>query len=315
MRGLARIAKRLGLVGVLVLSALAFAQDETYRLQPEDIIRIQVYNETQINAELPVGIDGKVSAPFVGIIQAAGRTTAEIEAELARLYIDRLRLREPRVAVTIIRFRQLKATVGGSVSRPGTYEVRPGDTVITLLNYGGGAIPDRADLRRATLRRAGSNEKIPLDLYSVLMRGDTSQNYEVQDGDELLIPEESSSRILVIGTVSQPGSYLYREPMTLADALSMARGEVPTRSKLSEITIIRKAPGMPGQYVRLKANFVNFVRKGDFTQNVMLEPGDLVFVPSTKTPDIGQVTNSLIAANILERFLREGLLGFRLLGR
>ncbi|MCK6632686.1 MAG: SLBB domain-containing protein [Fimbriimonadaceae bacterium] len=315
MRGLARIAKRLGLVGVLVLSALAFAQDETYRLQPEDIIRIQVYNETQINAELPVGIDGKVSAPFVGIIQAAGRTTAEIEAELARLYIDKLRLREPRVAVTIIRFRQLKATVGGSVSRPGTYEVRPGDTVITLLNYGGGAIPDRADLRRATLRRAGSNEKIPLDLYSVLMRGDTSQNYEVQDGDELLIPEESSSRILVIGTVSQPGSYLYREPMTLADALSMARGEVPTRSKLSEITIIRKAPGMPGQYVRLKANFVNFVRKGDFTQNVMLEPGDLVFVPSTKTPDIGQVTNSLIAANILERFLREGLLGFRLLGR
>ncbi len=315
MRGLATIAKRLGLVGVLVLSALAGAQDETYRLQPEDIIRIQVYNETQINAELPVGIDGKVSAPFVGIIQAAGRTTAEIEAELARLYVDKLRLREPRVAVTIIRFRQLKATVGGSVSRPGTYEVRPGDTVITLLNYGGGAIPDRADLRRATLRRAGSNEKIPLDLYSVLMRGDTSQNYEVQDGDELLIPEENSSRVLVIGTVSQPGSYLYREPMTLADALSMARGEVPTRSKLSEITIIRKAPGMPGQYVRLKANFVNFVRKGDFTQNVMLEPGDLVFVPSTKTPDIGQVTNSLIAANILERFLREGLLGFRLLGR
>lgn len=303
------------LVGILTVTAVVVvAQDTTYRLKPEDIIRVQIYNEAQVNALLPIGRDGNVSAPFVGTIRAEGMTTAELETALAKLYIEKLRLREPRVSVTIERFRDIRASVGGLVRNPGSYSVRQGDTVITLLNYAGGALIDRANMKRATLRRGASRELIPLDLHAILERGDTSQNYVIEDGDELTVPEDVNNRILVMGAVAQPGAYPFVEEMALADAISMARGEVANKSKLSEVLIIREMPGVPGRYLRLKANFVNYVRKGDNSQNVALMRGDLIFVPQTKTPDLNQIGNTLFSIIQLDRLFRDGIFGFRPFG-
>lgn len=315
MRSLNKVRTLLGMVLAWALCALALAQDGTYRLMPEDIIRIQVYNETQINALLPIGKDGNVSAPFVGIIRAQGKTTSELEAELKQEYIKKLRLREPRVSVTIERFRPVRAAVGGFVSRPGIYEVRPGDTVFSLLTQGGGPVPDRADLKRATLRRANTRELIPIDLYAMFFRGDMSQNYEVQDGDELIVPEETNNRIIVMGSVVNPGPFAYREGYRLSDAIAMARGPVPIRAMMSKTVIVREMPGQPGRYIQIVADYVRFQKKGDSTQNIELQPGDLVYIPDTKTPDLRTIGDTLNAAFFIDRIARDGLFGFRLIGR
>lgn len=296
-------------VGICIaLTALGvWAQDGTYRLQPEDILRIAVYNEQQVQAVVPIGKDGNISAPFLGIMRAAGKTTTELEADLAAEYVRKLRLRDPKVSVTIERYRIIRASVGGFVNRPGVYDVRPTDTILTLLNNGGGPVQDgRADLRRATLVRGGSREMIPIDLYAMLIKGDTSQNYILQDGDQLTVPEETKNRILVLGAVLQPGTYNYKEPMTVMDAISLARGEIRYRSKFSSITVIRERPGMPGNYLRIPVNLVAFITKGDAAQNISLEPGDVVFVPESRTPDTQQISaiSSSIANSlfILDRF-------------
>lgn len=303
----------LALMTLAFLSALAYCQgaaSSTYRIQPEDVLRILVYNEAQINADVPVGTDGNLSAPFVGMIHVEGKTTAEVESELAKLYIDKLRIRDPRVSVTIVKYRVLRASVGGFVVRPGLVEFRQGDTILTLLDSGGGPIPDRSDLRRATLRRANSKEVIPIDLYSMLIQGDTSQNYVLQDGDELTVPEETLDRILVQGSVQQPGVYAYKEPMTLADAITQAHGEIRRRSMLSKVLVIRQLKGQPGQYLRIQADFVRFVRKGDATQNVVLLPGDLVYVPETNSPDLAEVTSIAQSLFFLNNFYNNGIFGF-----
>jgi polysaccharide biosynthesis/export protein len=294
--------------------ASAQSTEPPYRLQPEDIIRVQIYNEPQVNADIPIGRDGNISAPFVGTVQVQGKTTSELEAELAEAYIRRLRLRDPRVSVTIIRFRPIRASVGGFSNRPGVFEMRPGDTLLTLLNQSGGPAPDRADLRRATLRRSNSRELIPIDLYAMLILGDMSQNYSIQDGDELIIPEETRNRVLVLGAVAQPGPYPYKEPMTLVDAISLARGEIRYRSKFSEIVVIRELRGQPGQYVHIRADFVRYLKNQDHTQNVRLEPGDVVFVPETRTPDFNQISALANTAFILDR-LGGGLLGLPIFRR
>ena len=312
MIGMMRIAAWALTATLCLLAALAGAQTTpTYRLQPEDVIRVMVYNEAQINQPLPIGVDGNVSAPFLGLVKCQGKTTYELELELTAMYSKVLKLRDPKVSGTIERFRAIRAIVGGFVGNPGIYEMRPGDSVVTLLNRGGGAVPDRADLRRATMRRAGSKELIPLDLYSMLIMGDTSQNYTVEDGDELTIPEETRNRILVMGDVASPGTYPYKEPMRLIDAISLSRGAVPNRAKLSETMVIRELPGQPGKYLRIQANLVNFVRKGDASQNIALLPGDLVYVPSTKTPDyriIGDVASTFFYIN---RLFTDGTFGMR----
>ncbi len=272
------------------------------RLQPDDVIRIQVYNQAQLQTDTPIGKDGYISAPFVGVVRAQGKTTQELADDLAVLFKKKLFLRDPMVSVTILTFRVLRATVGGSVQKPGTFPIRQGDTLVNLLNQGGGPITDVSDLRRATLRHADSREFIPIDLYALLNRGDLTQNYILQDGDELNVPTESNNRILVLGSVQGPGAYPYHEPMTLADAISVARGEVPTRARFSQVVITREKVGQPGQYIRIVANFTRFVRNGDQTQNIVLQPGDMVYVPETNTPDferIAAVANSAYLINIL----------------
>lgn len=297
---------------VLTLTAWSQTAQSTYRLKPEDVIRIQVYNEPQASVEIPIGSDGNISAPFVGTLRAEGKTTAELEAELRDRYIERLRLRDPKVSVIILRFREIFASVGGSVNRPGSVAIRPGDTIINLLNKGGGTITDIADLRRATLRRAGSgSELIPIDLYAMLNYGDMTQNYEVEDGDELLVPL-ANNRIIVLGQVQRPGIFGYREPMTLADAISLAGGEIPTRSWFSQTRIFRQQTGLPGSDIVIQADFVKYIRNHDSSQNVLLKPGDLIWVPETKTPDLNRLGNMVNSILFFQNVLGNGLFGFRI---
>lgn len=304
----------LALLLVLVTGAFAQRREETYRLRPEDVVQIQVYNEPQASAQVQVGRDGNITAPFVGIVRAQGKTTVELEADLRQLYIERLRLREPRVSVIITRFRPILATVTGFVGRPGVVEIRPGDTIANLLSKAGGAITDRADLRRATFRRAGTEELIPIDLFALINYGDLTQNYTVEDGDELNVPEESRNRILVLGLVQRPGTFPYKEPMTLADAVSLAGGEIPTRSRFSQTQVFRQVPGSPGAYQRIQVDFVRFIRKGDYSQNIELRPGDMVYVPETNTPDFNRIANTVTTFFFLGDVLRRVGIGLPIIG-
>jgi protein involved in polysaccharide export with SLBB domain len=160
------------------------------------------------------------------------------------------------------------------------------------------------------LRRAKSRELIPVDLYSVLVKGDTSQIYSLEDGDELYVPEQAKPFVMVLGAVQQPGPVQYRDPMTISDAITSARGGIPIRAKLSEIYIIRRTAA--GNDRRIKVDFVKYVKKGDGTQNVTLQPGDFVYVSETKTPDFDKIGSTLNSVFFLDRLVRDGFLGIRI---
>src|SRR5690606_14135839 len=125
------------------------AATSTYRLKPEDVITINIYRVQEVDAVLPIGPDGNISAPFVGTIQAAGKTTKELEHELAIACSEKLHLQDPIVSVTIRQFRLNFATATGAVARGGQYQVRPGDRVSApLAKAGGTTTTGSADLRR-----------------------------------------------------------------------------------------------------------------------------------------------------------------------
>lgn len=297
--------KSVWIVGIALACALAQAQAQngTYRLKTEDVIRILVYNQTDISATLIIGPDGNISAPFLGTMRAEGKTATELANELAEAYKLKLGLRDPIVTVVVDRFREIRATVIGQVNTPGVFEMKPGDTILTLYTRGGGQMRDNStDMRRAKLRRKGSNELIPIDLYAMLVKGDMSQNYEVEDGDELILPEETMNRIIVMGRVQAPGPYGYREPMTLMDAIAMARGEIEFRSKLSTVKVIRRVPGKPSEFVQIEADLVQFLKNGDAAQNIALEPGDIVFVPDSGNINFNQINSIANILFILDRF-------------
>ncbi|MDI9635111.1 polysaccharide biosynthesis/export family protein [Kamptonema cortianum] len=294
----------LAVIALLASFCACLAQSngpDTYRLQPEDIIRIQVYRVETIDATLPIGPDGNISAPFIGVVRAAGKTIAEFEHDLKAAYTDRLKLQDPLVSVTVINFRKIRASVGGYVGRAGVYDMRPGDRILDLLNSGGGTSTDgRADLRRAYLLKRENKERIPIDLRA-LLNGDNSQNYIVEDGDTLIIPEERDNRIVVAGRVRQEGPIQFRERLTVYEAITQA-GRDQRRSFMSKIQVFRPLKGRPGDFLAIEVNLVAYERREDPTQNIVLQPGDLVYVPDNGNVDFELINSVANLFFIFDRF-------------
>ncbi len=310
MKGIV-IRAQLALIWLLAVGFVQ-AQDGTYRLLPDDIITIKVFNEQQMNAQVTIGRDGNITAPFVGSVRAVGKTTTELEKELAEIFERKLRLRNPIVSISIDRFRELRFTILGAVQRPGTYPFRSGDTLLKGIGIGGAPIEGRADYKRAMFRRGDARELIPVDLDALMFRGDTSQNFILQDGDELIVPENRKNRVLIFGTIPRPGVVPYTDGMRLSDAIAIAGGEVPRQTKFSGTMVMREKPGSPEGYEVFRTDFVKFMKKQDASQNIVLEGGDIIWVPNTGAPNVSEISQLLNAAFFADRVLfRDGIFGFR----
>ncbi len=281
-----------------------FAQvPTTYKLQAEDVVSIRVYGEQDMSVDAAINYDGTVGIPFLGLVKAAGKTTGELEQYIRTELINRKYFKDPKVTVNVFKFRELRASVVGGANRPGEFTFKPGDRLLSLIAQAQGPIYNRTDPRKVTLVRKGSLEQIPLDLYAMLVRGDLSQNYEVQDGDVINIPETRTNRVSVIGYVQRPSQFDWFEGMTLSDALSQAGGEIPYRSRLSAIQIQRIIPEREYAYSRFVVDFTKFTANNDFSQNVALEPGDVIFVPSSKNPDWNQLSQIANVAFTIQSLL------------
>lgn len=272
-------------------------EDEEYRLGANDVITVRVGSESDLTTQAPILYDGTISLPLIGSVKVGGLTVSEAEREIKRLYVDGGYFTDLLVVtVNIFQYRPLRVNVVGFVTNPGQYSIRPGDRVLVALTLAGGANNSVGDLRRAVLIRKGSGEQIPLDLYAMLVKGDLSQNYRLEDGDVISVPQQLNDAVIVTGAVPQPGRIAYRDGLRLSDAIAAAGGMIPNVSMLSKIQVQRPVRNRPGQYERFEVNYVLFTAKNDWTQNIELRAGDILYVPTTKTPDFNRIN---VLANIL----------------
>jgi len=124
-------------------------------------------------------------------------------------------------------------------------------------------------------------------------------------GDTLQIPE-STAQIVVLEHVLKPGAFPIPEdrPTTLAMALALAGGP-DARGRMSQVGVVRledPSQGLvPGAKPKLlTADMTALVTKKDFSQNIELKPGDVVYVAETKKPDwFGKVIPALSTATSL----------------
>jgi len=166
---------RVGLFAILAaipigLSPPAAAQEENYRLDAGDLIKIQVYREQELDRELRVSADGTISYPLIGEVKAAKLTPQELEEAIT----SRLRgdfLTNPKVTVTIVEYRPFY--VNGEVEKPGGYPYQPGLTVRKAVTLAGG-FKERASRSKLYLIKAdnpGTNT-LRVDLDAVVGPGD-----------------------------------------------------------------------------------------------------------------------------------------------
>ncbi len=158
-----------------------------YRIGPEDVLQISVWNNEPLSRTVPVRPDGKISLPLLNDVQAAGFTPMELRDALAKKLADYMP--NPEVSVIITDVKSFKVSVLGSVMKPGRYEIKSSATVMDAIAMAEGLNQYASKSRIVVMRQNGrKTDRIPFD-YDKIREGDSRQvNFYLRPGDIVLVP-------------------------------------------------------------------------------------------------------------------------------
>ena len=193
-----------------------------YMIGPGDNIKVQLYGKENQNYQLIVGRDGAVQFPDIGPISLVGLSFLEAKSLLQEIISKSII--GVNSSITMGELRSIRIFVAGDAYQPGSYTVSSLSTITQALFVSGG-INEIGSLRNIQLKRAGKTVS-SLDLYDLLMRGDSSGDMRLQSGDVVFIPTAGAS-VSVMGEVRRPAIYELKHNETMADLLSMASGLNP----------------------------------------------------------------------------------------
>jgi polysaccharide export outer membrane protein len=109
-----------------------------YRIQVGDILAIRLLLNPELNEEVTVRPDGRISTTVAHDELASGRTIPELDQALSGDYVKQLQ--NPHVSVVVKSFAPARVYVGGEVTNPGEFvNVGPELTVSQALTRAGGA--------------------------------------------------------------------------------------------------------------------------------------------------------------------------------
>ena len=118
-----------------------------------------------------------------------------------------------------------KTTVAGKSTILQRFELAQGERVRDVLDRAGGAAA-YADLRLALVDRSGATgprQRIPIDLYRMLIEKDDAPNIVLQNGDVFMLPIVED-RIFILGEVKTPGAHDFRPDLTPREYVALAGG-------------------------------------------------------------------------------------------
>ena len=164
------------------------ANDASYKIGPQDVLRIDVWKEPEIaRSGLPVRPDGKISLPLLNDVQAAGLSPQELSnviAEGLKKFMN-----SPQVTVTVLDINSRRIYVMGEVSRPGAFPLLPNMTVLQALGSAGAFTQFAHTKGIYVLRAEGSKQqKFPFNYKDVIKGNHPEQNIELRAGDTIVVP-------------------------------------------------------------------------------------------------------------------------------
>lgn len=159
-----------------------------YRIARGDMLEIKFRHNVDLNEEVVVRPDGRISIQVAHDVDTAGKTPEELSALLTRICSSELA--SPKITVIVRSFSAHRAYVNGEVFRPGMVPLNGSVTVLQAVAEAGG-FKETARLDQVVLiRRAsdGSPLAANLNLHSVIQGNDLHQDVELQPSDILFVP-------------------------------------------------------------------------------------------------------------------------------
>ncbi|MET0498694.1 MAG: polysaccharide biosynthesis/export family protein [Steroidobacteraceae bacterium] len=159
------------------------------------------------------------------------------------------------------------------------YRIQPGDVLMV-------SVWKESDLQSEVLVRSDGGISFPLageleaaghtveDVRTAISK--RIREYVPDAVVAVAIKEIGGNRIYVIGKVNRPGEFMFRGPIDVMQALSLAGGAT-SFAAVSDIHILRRENG--GQQQAIAFHFPEVESGRKLEQNILLRSGDTVVVP------------------------------------
>jgi polysaccharide export outer membrane protein len=237
-----------------------------YRIGPGDLIEIQLFGQRNDSFSLGISREGMLRFPGIGPIHAfeQGTTFLELKNHLKEKIREHLG-EGVQSSITLGAFRSIRIFLLGEVRKQGAYTVSALSTTINALLSCGG-IKESGSLRKIELKRAGKIVST-LDLYDLLLRGDTSADEALQPGDVIFVPVVEK-QVTISGAVKRPAKYEIQGGETLSDILDLSGG--PTDRSVLDLIRLE----------RLNSDFRTIVKNLNFSEHkdFVISSGDLISI-------------------------------------
>jgi polysaccharide export outer membrane protein len=286
------------LVVALVIGIASPSHPQGYTVGVGDQLAVSLWGYKELSAEAVVLPDGTVSLPLIGQVEIAGLDLHRAQDRLSQRYAEFVL--DPRVTVVVKNLGTITVSIVGAVNKPGSVTLVRQSRALDAIAAAGGLTKAGSATRGQIIRAA--RKLIPLDDLEATLRGDEQANPVLEPGDVLDVEEDVTDVATVTGQVSKPGTVVHlRQAPTLLAALTFAGGL--SDHAAVEGTIIRKS----GEAV--PANLGGLLLRGDLSDDVRLQPGDVIVVPEgpsqifvvggVKNPGAYRVTGGVSALEAL----------------
>lgn len=162
-----------------------------YRIHAGDLLDIKFFYNPELNEQVTVRPDGRISLMLATEVMAAGVTPAELTEQLRMRYAPLLKTAE--IAVIVRSFNSQRIYVDGEVGKPGAITLNGSMSVMEAISEAGG-FKDTARRNEVIVVRRIADGKVAstvVNLESALDGSDISQNIALLSYDLVYVPKSA----------------------------------------------------------------------------------------------------------------------------
>jgi polysaccharide export outer membrane protein len=152
-----------------------------YKIGPNDVLDISVFKVPDLSKSVQVAPSGSINLPLVGEIQAAGKTTQQLERELTAQLGDKY-LQNPQVTVMLKENNSQRVTIEGAVKSSGVYPLKAETSLLQLVAMAGG-FDDASDSTVLILRNASGGKRSAAKFDVSAIKSGQAPDPQLQSGD------------------------------------------------------------------------------------------------------------------------------------
>ena len=162
-----------------------------YKIQPSDVLFLQVFQHPDLEKEARVEADGTIALHLIGRVNVQDLTVSEAREKITELY-NRDFLVNPQVDLQVVNFNLDKVQVLGQVRQPGLIGIQPDEdlTLLSAISQAGGftRLARKGTVKIRRKLEDGEVKVIVIDASDLITDPD-SEDFVLQDGDIIFIDE------------------------------------------------------------------------------------------------------------------------------